>query len=102
MRFALVLMAGCSFSPGAYNGELEDGGVINDADRIFMDARPEPPPNSVCYGEGLLQICYPIGQEPTGTYAPTTASIDTDVDSNCDRITPQGNGPELCLKIAGT
>lgn len=96
-------MAGCSFSPAPYTGgDIDDGGVINDADRIFMDARVDAPPNSVCYGAGLLSICYPLGQEPTNTYAPTTNALNTDVDSNCDRIAPQGNGPELCLKIART
>lgn len=101
--FALVLMAGCSFTPGAFmGGAVEDGGVVNDADRVFMDARVDAPPDSACYGSGLLTICYPIGQEPTNTYAPTNNALNTDVDSNCDRIAPQGNGPELCLKIART
>jgi hypothetical protein len=105
-RFALVALAapvlatGCSFSPGPYidNG---DGG-LNDADRVFMDARPDAPPNSVCYGRGLVNVCVMIGSEPTNTYQPTNTPISTDTASNCDRVVMQGNGPELCVKLART
>ncbi len=106
-RFALValgpaLATGCSFSPGPFVGTSDDGGV-NDADRIFMDARADAPPNSACYGGGLVSLCVPIGSEPTNTYQPTnTSAINTDTASNCDRIVMQGNGPELCVKLAGT
>lgn len=107
MRFALAVLAaapGCSFAPGILGmTDVDAAVVVNDADREFLDARPDAPPNSTCYGNGLLTTCYTIGSEPTNTYEPAQASpISTDNDSNCDRITPQGNGPELCWKTAST
>ena len=93
--------SGCSFVPGMLGTTSDATTVENDADRVFLDARPDTPPDSTCYGAGLLVVCYPIGQEPSGTYQPTT-NVDTDANSNCDRIAPQNNGPSVCLKTADT
>lgn len=103
MRIALVLLAAapaCSFAPGRLADGESDASVLNDADRIFMDARLDAPPDSICYGAGLLVLCYPNAQLPTGTYQPTSSPINTDNDNNCDRVAPQANGPALCLKTA--
>jgi hypothetical protein len=99
----LAAGSGCSFAPGSFGVTADASAVNNDADRTFLDARPDAPPDSACYGTGLLVICYPNGQMPLTPYQPTnTAPISTSNDSNCDRIVQQGNGPELCVKTASS
>ncbi len=103
MRVQSILLAGvvagtgCDFAPGMFATTPDAVEVVNDADRVFLDARPDTPPDASCYGSGLLVFCYAIGQEPSGTYQPT-ANVNTDAPGSCDRTVIQGNGPVLCVK----
>lgn len=102
---APAIAAGCGFSHGALDdaslGSSSDGSTI-DIDAPMADAHVDAPPGQTCFGVGLLQECFAPGSEPTGQYHPS-GTINTDTDTNCNRVIPQANGnPSLCLEQANT
>jgi len=98
----LVGGSGCTFLPGTFGTtSKEDAAVVeNDADKVFMDARPDTPSNQTCYGAGLALVCHDKNTPPTNTYSPSQSPINTSNDNNCTQVLTQPNGPELCVVLA--
>jgi hypothetical protein len=97
-----VTLLGCSYRPGTIVDMAVQDGSIDDIDGPPSDARVDTPPNSVCFGSGLYVECFPTGTEPSNDETLAAGQLDTTTPSTCTRVIPQGNGPELCLRMAGT
>jgi hypothetical protein len=94
-----VTLLGCSFQHSDPVDNAVEDGSIEDIDAPPADARVDTPPNTTCYGSGLFVDCYPAAVAPTNIDTPI-GQIDTSNASNCTRLVPQINGPELCLRTA--
>jgi hypothetical protein len=95
-----ALLFGCSYKHGVPAEDVFDGS-IDDIDGPAADARVDTPPNTICFGAALFVDCYEPGLEPTGAYEPI-GQLDTSDSTTCTRVIAQPNGPELCLRTAGT
>lgn len=96
------MLIGCGFKHGLIVDMAVEDGSIDDIDGPPADARVDAPPDSICFGTGLFVDCYPNGQQPTNADVITPGLLDTTTPSTCTRVIPQPNGPELCLRTAGT
>ncbi|HEY5926300.1 MAG TPA: hypothetical protein VIV11_31660, partial [Kofleriaceae bacterium] len=97
-----MALLGCNFQHGfATEPALEDGS-IEDIDAPPSDARVDTPPNATCFGTGLLVECYETVTIPTNPDTLGSTLIDTSNNTNCTKLIPQTNGPEICLRTAKT
>src|SRR5689334_21491033 len=96
------MLVGCGFRHGTIVDMAVEDGSIEDIDAPLSDARVDTPPGSICFGTGLYVECYPTGTEPTNADALGGGTLDTSTPTNCTRVIPQGNGPELCLRTVGS
>jgi hypothetical protein len=97
-----VALLGCSFQHGVSSDPSVEDGSVEDIDAPLADARPDAPPNSVCFGTALYVECFPSGSLPTNTDVLTAGQIDTSNAASCTKLVTQANGPELCVRTAAT
>jgi hypothetical protein len=99
-----AMLAACNFQASSAVITPADGsstpGPGSDAGSGVDTPGPPPIDALVCFGRGVVRVCFDAAPTQAVTLPGSQNPLDTSVDTSCTVIVTQSGGPELCV-IAG-
>jgi hypothetical protein len=103
----IAILAACNFqSTPAPATEVDASAEAPGSDAAALDAAPVVdaailPDAQLCYGVGVVKVCFPALPSGTVNLPGGVNPLDTSVNASCTLVVAQQGGPPLCV-IAGT